>query len=61
MSSAPPSQRPKTDNVTIGTHSGNFHCDEALACHMLKKLPEYRDAVIVRSRDTEVPPATQVV
>lgn len=35
----------------IGTHSGIFHCDEALACFMLKKLPEYTDAEIVRTRD----------
>ncbi|CAM9685553.1 unnamed protein product [Ascophyllum nodosum] len=35
----------------IGTHSGTFHCDEALACVMLKLLPEWSDAVIVRTRD----------
>ncbi|KAJ1916659.1 hypothetical protein H4219_003674 [Mycoemilia scoparia] len=35
----------------IGTHSGTFHCDEALACFMLKQLPEYKDSTIVRSRD----------
>ena len=29
---------------TIGTHSGLFHCDEVLACYMLKVLPEYKDA-----------------
>lgn len=38
----------------IGTHSGTFHCDEALACFMLRKLPEYSDAEIVRSRDQSV-------
>eukprot|EP00467_Chlorarachnion_reptans_P023338 CAMPEP_0114500140 /NCGR_PEP_ID=MMETSP0109-20121206/7799_1 /TAXON_ID=29199 /ORGANISM="Chlorarachnion reptans, Strain CCCM449" /LENGTH=338 /DNA_ID=CAMNT_0001677769 /DNA_START=122 /DNA_END=1138 /DNA_ORIENTATION=+ len=38
----------------IGTHSGTFHCDEALACFMLKCLPEYKDAKIVRSRDPKV-------
>ena len=27
----------------IGTHSGAFHCDEALACAMLKLLPEFKD------------------
>lgn len=27
--------------VVIGTHSGTFHCDEALACGMLLMLPEY--------------------
>lgn len=37
----------------IGTHDGTFHCDEALACAMLKMLPEYRDAAIVRTRDPE--------
>ena len=31
-------------SVLIGTHSGNFHCDEALACYMLRLLPEYKDA-----------------
>lgn len=41
-------------NKKIGTHSGVFHCDEALACFMLKKLPEYRDADIVRTRDLKV-------
>ena len=32
----------------IGTHNGTFHCDEALACYLLRKLPEYKDAEIVR-------------
>ncbi|XP_065169004.1 MYG1 protein isoform X2 [Atheta coriaria] len=35
----------------IGTHGGVFHCDEALACFMLKQLPEYQDAEIRRTRD----------
>lgn len=38
----------------IGTHDGKFHCDEVLGCFMLKQLPEYKDAKIVRSRDPEV-------
>lgn len=38
----------------IGTHSGVFHCDEALACFMLKQLPDYCDANIIRSRDSDV-------
>lgn len=33
---------------TIGTHDGCFHCDEALACYMLKLLPRYKDATIIR-------------
>jgi len=36
---------------SIGTHSGTFHCDEALACYMLRLLPEFRDASIIRTRD----------
>lgn len=35
----------------IGTHNGNFHCDEVLACFMLKQLDEYKDAEIIRTRD----------
>ncbi|VDL99780.1 unnamed protein product [Schistocephalus solidus] len=35
----------------IGTHSGAFHCDEVLAIAMLKQLPEYKDADIIRTRD----------
>jgi hypothetical protein len=32
----------------IGTHSGVFHCDEVVACNLLKRLPEYSDAEIIR-------------
>lgn len=38
----------------IGTHDGTFHCDEVLACSLLKMLPEYKDAEIVRSRKPEI-------
>jgi len=34
----------------IGTHDGTFHCDEVLACWMLKQLQEYRDSEILRTR-----------
>jgi len=37
--------------IKIGTHSGAFHADEVLACSMLRLLPQYKDADIVRSRD----------
>ena len=46
-----------TDDVlktAIGTHSGTFHCDEALACGMLKLLPRYKDVAIVRTRDASL-------
>ncbi|CAH8444208.1 unnamed protein product [Schistosoma turkestanicum] len=45
----------------IGTHSGCFHCDEVLAIVLLKHLPEYKDAVVVRSRDPEKLSACDVV
>lgn len=35
----------------IGTHDGTFHCDEALACHMLRLLPRYAKSPIIRTRD----------
>ncbi|OQV23260.1 UPF0160 protein MYG1, mitochondrial [Hypsibius exemplaris] len=38
----------------IATHNGVFHADEALACFMLKQLPEYHNATIVRTRDPEI-------
>lgn len=40
--------------LVIGTHSGNFHCDEAFACYMLRILPEYKGSKIIRSRDPKV-------
>uniref|UniRef100_A0A8C4QIM9 Chromosome 12 open reading frame 10 n=1 Tax=Eptatretus burgeri TaxID=7764 RepID=A0A8C4QIM9_EPTBU len=47
--------------VCIGTHSGTFHCDELLACSLLRCLPRYRDAEIVRTRDPELLAACDVV
>jgi uncharacterized UPF0160 family protein len=38
----------------IGTHDGKFHCDEALACWMLKQTAYFKNASIVRSRDATV-------
>jgi len=42
------------DCIKIGTHNGTFHCDEVLACFMLKTLDEYKNAQIVRTRDQAV-------
>uniref|UniRef100_A0A915KGH7 RRM domain-containing protein n=1 Tax=Romanomermis culicivorax TaxID=13658 RepID=A0A915KGH7_ROMCU len=39
---------------SIGTHNGTFHCDEALACFMLKCLPRFSDAKVVRTRDPQL-------
>jgi len=38
----------------IGTHNGKFHCDEVFACYMLKKLPDFKDHTILRTRDPEL-------
>ena len=40
-----------TSTITIGTHNGHFHADEALAVYMLRQLPEYAGAALVRTRD----------
>lgn len=40
--------------LRIGTHSGSFHCDEALGCYLLRKTPAYSNAEIVRSRNPDV-------
>ncbi|GAB6022277.1 UPF0160 protein myg1, mitochondrial, variant 2 [Chamberlinius hualienensis] len=45
----------------IGTHNGTFHCDEVLACYMLKTLPQYKDSEIVRTRDAEVLKSCDIV
>jgi len=47
--------------VKIATHNGSFHADEALACSMLKLLPQYKDAEIVRTRDPGTIDACDIV
>ena len=38
----------------IGTHSGHFHADEALAVFLLRQLPTYAHSPLVRTRDPDV-------
>lgn len=52
---------PKCYSSAICTHSGGFHCDEALAIGMLKLLPEFQNSVVVRSRSSEVHDACSIV
>ena len=47
-------KRMKMAGPLIGTHNGHFHADEALAVYMLKYLPEYTSAGLVRTRDQSV-------
>ncbi|QPG97252.1 hypothetical protein C2857_006034 [Epichloe festucae Fl1] len=53
-------KRLKTGPV-IGTHSGHFHADEALAVHMLRMLPAYRHSSLVRTRDPNLLEACHTV
>lgn len=45
---------PSLPSILIGTHDGSFHCDEALAISILKLLPKYSDATILRTRNPEL-------
>lgn len=47
-------KKQKMDGPLIGTHSGHFHADEALAVYMLRLLPEYTHSPLVRTRDPNV-------
>ncbi|KAL1203288.1 hypothetical protein V5N11_031882 [Cardamine amara subsp. amara] len=38
----------------IGTHNGTFHCDETLACFILRLSKRFSNAQIVRTRDHQV-------
>ncbi|KAK5168467.1 hypothetical protein LTR04_006727 [Oleoguttula sp. CCFEE 6159] len=48
-----PAKRLKMAGPLIGTHNGHFHADEALAVYLLRLLPTYRNASLVRTRDPE--------
>lgn len=39
--------------MRICTHSGSFHADESLAVYLLKLLPKFKDAELIRSRNPE--------
>ncbi len=45
----------------IGTHNGHFHADEALAVHLLRLLPTYKNSTLIRTRDPEVLKTCDVV
>ena len=38
----------------IGTHSGAFHCDEALATALMLRTKEFAKSIIVRTRDQDM-------
>lgn len=58
ISPHPPPKRQKMEHpasssksLSIGTHNGTFHCDEALAVFLLRQTNIYRDADLKRTRD----------
>ncbi|PTB64188.1 metal-dependent protein hydrolase [Trichoderma citrinoviride] len=50
-----------SSSVLVGTHNGHFHADEALAVHMLRMLPAYRDSRLLRTRDPKLLEACHTV
>jgi len=44
-------KRLKTSPLSIGTHNGAFHADEALAVYMLRLLPDYENSQLIRTRN----------
>ena len=40
--------------ILLGTHGGKFHLDDALSAYMLRCLPEYKNAKIVRDTNPSV-------
>ncbi|XP_032815724.2 MYG1 exonuclease isoform X2 [Petromyzon marinus] len=61
MSPGPGSPKRLRTMATIGTHDGTFHCDEVLACFLLRQLPRYKDAKVVRTRDPKALATCDVV
>merc|ERR1711977_82808 len=51
MSSTTPAAKRQRQEKLIGTHSGTFHADEALAVHLVRTLPDFKGAALVRTRD----------
>ncbi|KAH9824357.1 metal-dependent protein hydrolase [Melampsora americana] len=47
-------KKARVDGPLIGTHSGTFHADEALAVNLLRSLEEYKSSRLVRTRDPKV-------
>ncbi|KAM9910230.1 hypothetical protein OXX69_004681 [Metschnikowia pulcherrima] len=56
-------KRQKTEETTmrICTHSGSFHADESLAIYLLRLLPKFSHAQLVRSRNPTEWDASDIV
>ena len=51
----------KNSPPIIATHDGVFHCDDALACFLLKNLSELSNAEVIRTRDESLIAKADVV
>jgi uncharacterized UPF0160 family protein len=51
----------KKRHTQIATHNGCFHADDVIAVAMLKLLPEYQDAQVLRTRDQSLLDKADVV
>lgn len=40
--------------ATIITHNGSFHADEALAVFLIRQLPSYKSAELIRTRNPDI-------
>eukprot|EP00919_Chromeraceae_sp_WS-2016_P045117 GHVR01107543.1.p1 GENE.GHVR01107543.1~~GHVR01107543.1.p1 ORF type:complete len:111 (+),score=16.77 GHVR01107543.1:49-381(+) len=47
--------------ITIVTHDGRFHCDDAMAIAMLNRIPEFANFELVRTRDAGIIDRADVV
>ncbi|KPI88424.1 hypothetical protein ABL78_2489 [Leptomonas seymouri] len=56
-----PTSGGRSSKPVICTHNGSFHCDEAMACGLLRQLPQYHDAVVLRTRDPKQIDACDIV
>lgn len=62
MTSVSDVKRPKLDGSQhIVTHNGTHHADEALAVNLLRKLPQYTDAQLTRTRDPSIIDSASIV
>jgi len=38
----------------MGTHSGTFHCDEVMASVLMLRTEEFKNSIIVRTREQDI-------
>lgn len=54
MASTEPKRAKLDADATIVTHNGTHHADEALAVHLLRKLPQFAAARLQRTREKSI-------